>query len=292
MNFAGEMTKTRRITGSVGATLTNRNKKRASKRHGPEEVGSSRRITGSVGATLTNRNKKRASKIHGPEEVGSSRRITGSVGATLTNRDKTRAAPKACGQEKVGSSSSPVIKDPPVVAMDSTVVAVAVAALPTRNKVGQKSTETAGLQDILANGCALQKEKGWRAREFGFVNGKVGRHHEFRLAFSLDLAELRRYKSAMSSVHSTTARASNGKFTKETKTTEHDPCTISYLNYAWGVGRNYAHTFVNPDPQKERMRLQRKKRTVEMNALAKESGEQKDSKDQDKDIIMTGEASI
>jgi hypothetical protein len=40
------------------------------------------------------------------------------------------------------------------------------------------------------------------------------------------------------------------------------------------------------------MRLQRKKGKFEANALAKESGEQKDSKDQDKDIIMTGEASI
>jgi hypothetical protein len=49
---------------------------------------------------------------------------------------------------------------------------------------------------------------------------------------------------------------------------------------------------MNPDPQKERMKLQRKKGKVETNALAKESGEQKDSKDQDNDIIMTGEASI
>jgi hypothetical protein len=83
-------------------------------------------------------------------------------------------------------------------------------------------------------------------------------------------------------------------FTKDTKTTERDPCTRSYLNYAWGVGRNYsyAHSFMNPDPQKERMRLQRKMGKFEANALAKESGEQKDSKDQDKDIIMTGEASI
>jgi hypothetical protein len=45
-------------------------------------------------------------------------------------RDKKRAAPKACGQEKVGSSSSPVIKDPPVVAMDSTVVASSSSAPP------------------------------------------------------------------------------------------------------------------------------------------------------------------
>jgi hypothetical protein len=57
----------------------------------------------------------------------SSRRITRSVRATLTSRV---AAPKACGQEKVGSSSSPVIKDPPVVAMDSTVVASSSSAPP------------------------------------------------------------------------------------------------------------------------------------------------------------------
>ena len=148
------------------------------------------------------------------------------------------------------------------------------------------------LKDILAAGSALQKEKGWRARELGFPNGKVGRLFEFRNAFLLDLAELRGFQSALSTnsgMHC--VRASNGKFTKDNKNTkQHDPFTISYLNYAWGVGRNYANSLMNPEPQRERMRQQRKKgKQDELKALNESAEQNSEPLNQDG---MTGEASI
>jgi hypothetical protein len=71
------------------------------------------------------------------------------------------AAPKACGQEKVGSSSSPVIKDPPVVAMDSTVVASSSSAPPLGIKSDNNSLlmKGRGSPGHVANGCASQKEQ-------------------------------------------------------------------------------------------------------------------------------------
>jgi hypothetical protein len=109
------------------------------------------------------------------------------------------------------------------------------------------------LKDLLAEGCALNKEKGWRARELGFET-KKGRLGEFRNAFILDLTELRGFQSAKAPGDMKyNARGSNGQFQKVKDGKKIDPFSISYLNYAWGVGRNYSNSVMsNPTPKKEK----------------------------------------
>lgn len=117
-----------------------------------------------------------------------------------------------------------------------------------------KNPPPKALKDILAEGCALNKERGWRARQLGFPRGKVGRLKEFRNDFLMDLTELRGFRSALPITETRhCARGNNGKFLKS-KSMKQDPFSISYLNYAWGVGKNYANKILNPKPPKERMK--------------------------------------
>jgi len=126
------------------------------------------------------------------------------------------------------------------------------------------------LKDILAEGCALNKEKGWRARQLGFPT-KKGRLREFRNAFILDMTELRGFRSAMSASDTKHhARGDSGKFEKA-NSNEMDPFSINYLSYAWGVGKNYSNALINPSLKS--------KKDVNMQALAKES-ERKEEREQ------------
>ena len=121
------------------------------------------------------------------------------------------------------------------------------------------------LEDILEHGWKRNRAKGWRAKDLGVhpTNPNVKRSDEHDRLFHLDLKELKtilRLKGA-GATNNKDLKDGDGKFQRQrnsggqytTKYKKSKPLSISYLNHAWGVGKNYANRVVNrntPEPLK------------------------------------------
>ena len=116
------------------------------------------------------------------------------------------------------------------------------------------------LEAVLTNGWQRGRAKGWRAKDLGVYqeNNRVKRSAEHDHLFQVDLMVLRTVLR-LNGAGLTNSKASDdgddkfdrhrnsgGTYAKKYKKSK--PISISYLNYAWGVGKNYANRVLNQKP--------------------------------------------
>jgi hypothetical protein len=100
----------------------------------------------------------------------------------------------------------------------------------------QSTTKFSSIQDILACGASRGKRRGWRAKELG-VSDLSSHNERFRSLLREDTKELLGFLSGQPPAYHHRPKGRNGQFIKSKA--KSNPCTISYLAKAWGVGRNF-----------------------------------------------------
>jgi hypothetical protein len=116
-----------------------------------------------------------------------------------------------------------------------------------------KSKESKPLKDILSLACQSGKSKGWRAREMGFDVRWSKKNAHFCDCFCHDLAELKGFLSAVPEKWMHSDCGSDGTWKAQKK--QHNPFTIKYLQYAWGVGLHYAASLVASEQDMTKIRV-------------------------------------
>ncbi|KAI2498747.1 hypothetical protein MHU86_15758 [Fragilaria crotonensis] len=107
----------------------------------------------------------------------------------------------------------------------------------------QTSKDSKPLKDILSLACQSGMSNGWRAREMGFNACASKQNARFRDCFRRDLAELKGFLSAVPKIRMHSERGRDGSW--KVRRQQHNPFTIKYLQYAWGVGVHYANNLVS-----------------------------------------------
>ncbi|KAI2489817.1 hypothetical protein MHU86_24771 [Fragilaria crotonensis] len=105
------------------------------------------------------------------------------------------------------------------------------------------SKDSKPLKDILSLACQSGMSNGWRAREMGFDACASKQNARFRDCFCRDLAELKGFLSAVPKIRMHSERGCDGSW--KVRRQQHNPFTIKYLQYAWGVGVHYANNLVS-----------------------------------------------
>jgi hypothetical protein len=109
------------------------------------------------------------------------------------------------------------------------------------------------LDVILERGWRRNRGKGWRAKDLGVFpkNMEVKRTSLHDELFRQDLRELKGYlrakgTGATNNKQNDHHRKRDGTFASKYKKSK--PLSISFLNFAWGVNKNYANRLVNQKP--------------------------------------------
>jgi hypothetical protein len=109
---------------------------------------------------------------------------------------------------------------------------------------------------ILKRGWHRNRGKGWRAKDLGVLptNTQVKRSSLHDELFCQDLRELKGYLRAKGTGATNNKQIDHHRKRDGTFASKHKkpkPLSVSFLNFAWGVNKNYANRLINQKPPQQ-----------------------------------------